>query len=73
MSTAASPARVIEAFHVGGVFSRFSRALDPGLLLPLFGRSAAGRSGPAPGSFRRRSRGAWCGACAWSEPWSYGA
>ena len=32
-------------------------------------RSAADRCDRAPGSCRRPSRGAWCGACAWSGPW----
>ena len=32
-------------------------------------QSAGGRCDPVSGSFRRPSRGAWCGAFVWSGPW----
>ena len=57
-------------FHVGSAKRRSSRAFAPPLLrCSVVGRLAAGAAARLDRS-RRRCRGAWCGACAWSGPWA---
>ena len=70
ISAAAMPARVTDAFHVGGVLSRLLARLASGTASCARRRSAADPVRPARlDRSRRPCRGAWCGACAWSGPW----